>query len=915
MVRIAARRIGLALAWIGLTVLMGCPPTPDKDGSSGITNEPPVPYILDPADGGRVNNPTAVTLRGGADDDEDGELVDDALSWSSDLDGELGTSGQLVVALSLGDHVLTLAATDSDGSTAEVSVSVKVTDENAPPVPVIDSPTGPIAYHYEGDLLTLVGHADDPEDGELPGSALFWSSDVDGSWGNGASVDVAAPNAGAHTVVLTAVDGGGETASTAITLNVVAAGSNIPPSAIIALPNNGDAFEVGETVSFVGESLDPEDGALAGGAVSWTSSLDGGLGTGTSVDTTLSQGVHTIAFNATDSGGETASDSIAVSVNAAGNQAPTVVLVAPLDGAVVNAGSLVGLVATANDPEDGPLSGSQVEWTSSLNGPLGDGLSLDVDTLTVGSHQVTVTGTDSGGAVGVDAIALTVLVANTTPDVEITSPASGSTYTAGDTIAFEGTAEDAEDGPLTGSAVLWQSSLDGAFGTGVNVSFASLSAGAHQITLSGADSQGAVGTDSIGVTIDPSAVNLDPVARLTGPEDALVGISTRFDATDSYDPDGTLDDLSLDFGDGTVVSGTDAEWDHTFQTEDTFTVVLTVTDDQGAQDVVSLQVSTTIPERVPEVVVDTADSLDTLCALDLDGGDNPHVAYFNSTHDQVVYAWYDGASWNTDLIDGPGYNSGYAVSPRFDLAVDGQGRANIVYTLRNGELWWARRSGNSWTRELVDELVDTNWYVALDFDPSQGDRPTVAYADDANGDAPTVAWRAGAGSWSTESHATGAFGFSGGFGFSPGGIATLTFGYYEVGSVRWSDSAGFNLESEIYDGRDGYDRHQVTFDASGLPVVAEGDGIDNFLGGSWIHSAVANFSSENIDVGIDPTNDEVVAAFRNDQGLVEIIRPGVSLRWRWEYNGPMDTGFLSLDVASTGETRACMFRDRNLLVY
>jgi hypothetical protein len=89
---------------------------------------------------------------------------------------------------------------------------------------------------------------------------------------------------------------------------------------------------------------------------------------------------------------------------------------------------------------------------------------------------------------------------NTTPVVDITSPADGSLFQEGDSIAFSGTATDAEDGDLT-PGLVWTSDLDGQIGTGGSFSSV-LSPGNHTITASVTDSGGLQGTESIAVTVE-----------------------------------------------------------------------------------------------------------------------------------------------------------------------------------------------------------------------------------------------------------------------------------------------------------------------------------------------------------------------------------------------------------------------------
>src|SRR5207302_922012 len=65
-------------------------------------------------------------------DTEDGPLADAAFTWSSDRDGALGAGRHLSVALSMGTHVITLQAIDSEKNVATASIVMStITDCNA----------------------------------------------------------------------------------------------------------------------------------------------------------------------------------------------------------------------------------------------------------------------------------------------------------------------------------------------------------------------------------------------------------------------------------------------------------------------------------------------------------------------------------------------------------------------------------------------------------------------------------------------------------------------------------------------------------------------------------------------------------------------------------------------------------------
>ena len=63
--------------------------------------------------------------------------------------------------------------------------------------------------------------------------------------------------------------------------------------------------------------------------------------------------------------------------------------------------------------------------------------------------------TDSRGASAVDTVTVTVTGGNTPPTATISTPAPGTTWKVGDTITFNGSATDAQDGPLPGRALSW----------------------------------------------------------------------------------------------------------------------------------------------------------------------------------------------------------------------------------------------------------------------------------------------------------------------------------------------------------------------------------------------------------------------------------------------------------------------------
>ena len=93
-----------------------------------------------------------------------------------------------------------------------------------------------------------------------------------------------------------------------------------------------------------------------------------------------------------------------------GNAPPSVTITAPSNGSAFVVGDLVTFSGTADDAEDGNIA-SDLNWQSSINGAIGNGASFGTTALSIGSHSITATVTDSGGTTRSDSIAITVACA------------------------------------------------------------------------------------------------------------------------------------------------------------------------------------------------------------------------------------------------------------------------------------------------------------------------------------------------------------------------------------------------------------------------------------------------------------------------------------------------------------------------
>lgn len=92
-----------------------------------LARKSPQAYIAEPKSGSEFEWGSTVVLGGAGLDAEDGSLGDEALAWTSNLSGTLGTGGELWVSdLITGSHRITLTATDSDGDTGTDAITIFV---------------------------------------------------------------------------------------------------------------------------------------------------------------------------------------------------------------------------------------------------------------------------------------------------------------------------------------------------------------------------------------------------------------------------------------------------------------------------------------------------------------------------------------------------------------------------------------------------------------------------------------------------------------------------------------------------------------------------------------------------------------------------------------------------------------------
>jgi PKD repeat protein len=142
---------------------------------------------------------------------------------------------------------------------------------------------------------------------------------------------------------------------------------------------------------------------------------------------------------------------------------------------------------------------------------------------------------------------------------------------------------------------------DGATTTGSTVSHTYTSGSTFTVTLTVTDNDGA-GAFTTG-QVQVTAPNQPPSASFSAtPTSGVAPLTVNFDASGSYDPDGSIVSYTWNFGDGATNTGSTVS--HTYTSGNIYLVSLTVTDNDGAMDTGTRRILvTTVSNLVPDTPV------------------------------------------------------------------------------------------------------------------------------------------------------------------------------------------------------------------------------------------------------------------------------------------------------------------------
>lgn len=374
--------------------------------------------------------------------------------------------------------------------------------------------------------------------------------------------------AGTYTVTLTVTDDGG--ASSTVTQDVtVQEVPNVPPVAVIG------ASMSDLTLSATSAGSTDQDGTIV--SSSWDFG-DGQTSTeGAPTHAYASAGQYTVTLTVTDDRGAQSTATQQVTA-VAPNLPPTAVIGSQADG----------LTVTFDGSQSADSDGSIVSYHWDFGDSASSAEQSPVHAYSAsGTYSVTLVVTDNRGATASASASVAVVKPNDPPTAVIASVATGLSVT------FDGSGSSDPDGSIASYAWDFGDHSTSTEAAPVHV-FAA--AGTYTVTLIVTDDHGATGSTTTDVTV--VAANIGPTAVIGS---TVTGLSVAFVGTGSTDSDGSVASYHWDFGDGQT--SVDASPTHVYASGGAKTVVLTVTDDDGATGTATAQLTLVAPNTPPTAVI------------------------------------------------------------------------------------------------------------------------------------------------------------------------------------------------------------------------------------------------------------------------------------------------------------------------
>ena len=216
---------------------------------------------------------------------------------------------------------------------------------------------------------------------------------------------------------------------------------------------------------------------------------------------------------------------------------------------------------------------------------------------------------------------------------------------AGETINFDSRDSDDPDGKIV--KYLWDFG-DGTTTPEKNPSYEFLVSGSYTIELTITDDDGASDVDRITISVKEFIPNKPPIASIYADKTRInEGETINFESGGSDDPDGKIINYEWDFGDGST--SINANPSHEFQNSGSYTVKLTVFDDDDDTgiDTISILVVEPVVEPDPIIIEGSGDDVTSTFKL-IEG-----ITIFHMTHDgdsNIIIWLYESYGDDSNLL-------------------------------------------------------------------------------------------------------------------------------------------------------------------------------------------------------------------------------------------------------------------------
>ena len=248
-------------------------------------------------------------------------------------------------------------------------------------------------------------------------------------------------------------------------------------------------------------------------------------------------------------------------------------------------GTAVTLDASGSSDSDGTIS--SYLWQEGTT-TLSNLASFTKSDFTVGTHTLTLTVTDNDGATATDTIVITV-VGNFPP---LANAGADQIINLGDMLTLDGTGSSDPDGNIT--AYAWDEGGI-AIGSTPSITLNSVTAGTHIYKLTVTDNYGDSSSDTVVVR-----VNTAPIANAGIDQNITLGDSLTLDGTASIDDFSNI--ISYVWSEGTIPLALNGDITTVnIATAGTYTITLTVTDDNGLTDTDTITVRVNTPPVVEDM--------------------------------------------------------------------------------------------------------------------------------------------------------------------------------------------------------------------------------------------------------------------------------------------------------------------------